>query len=406
MKKLSIILACALVALVSCTKSIEVHPEIGDGNDEILTIGMDNVNIKYTRNDIGNLQKVVFHYSITEEQQFDAAEMTKKSDYFEVTVNNLVNDTLYSYYYELFPYNGNASLTTQKTFHTQANETPAPPTPPTPPSDVPEGAINGLFTINDNGDKIYFSQGNLQYQASTNTWRFAENQWDVIGEANINVSPTYDGWIDLFGWGTSGYNHGAVCYQPWSTSQSEEDYFVYGSPSMNLYDQTGQADWGYNVISNGGNDNKWRTLTSDELEFLFYRPNIAPGMHYAKAMVNGVNGLILLPDNWDSSILNLNDTDKIDAYFNSNVIGLTDWTTVLQSNGAVFIPITGCRFDSSIYDVDRAGCYWTSSYNNDSFFYGANTFDFGGSSLYNSLHFTAGARYRGASVRLVQDANP
>lgn len=27
--------------------------------------------------------------------------------------------------------------------------------------------------------KVYFSHGNLQYQASTNTWRFAENQWDI-----------------------------------------------------------------------------------------------------------------------------------------------------------------------------------------------------------------------------------
>ena len=39
----------------------------------------------------------------------------------------------------------------------------------TPASTVPEGAINGLFTINDAGTQVYFSQGNLQYQASTNT---------------------------------------------------------------------------------------------------------------------------------------------------------------------------------------------------------------------------------------------
>ena len=65
--------------------------------------------------------------------------------------------------------------------------------------EVPVGAINGLFTINSSGDQVYFSQGNLQYQASTDTWRFAENQYDIIGNANSNISPTYDGWIDLFG---------------------------------------------------------------------------------------------------------------------------------------------------------------------------------------------------------------
>ena len=40
MKKLSIILACILVAMISCTKSKEVHPENGDGDDEIVTVGM------------------------------------------------------------------------------------------------------------------------------------------------------------------------------------------------------------------------------------------------------------------------------------------------------------------------------------------------------------------------------
>ena len=29
------------------------------------------------------------------------------------------------------------------------------------PFTAPEGAINGLFTINENGDQVYFSQGNL-----------------------------------------------------------------------------------------------------------------------------------------------------------------------------------------------------------------------------------------------------
>ena len=53
---------------------------------------------------------------------------------------------------------------------------------------VPDGAIGGTFTINPSGNKVFFSQGNLQYQASTNTWRFAENQYDYIGSDNSNIS--------------------------------------------------------------------------------------------------------------------------------------------------------------------------------------------------------------------------
>ena len=49
-------------------------------------------------------------------------------------------------------------------------------------SSIP-GTLPGLFTINVSGEKVVFSQGNLQYQASTNTWRFAEHQYDYIGKA-------------------------------------------------------------------------------------------------------------------------------------------------------------------------------------------------------------------------------
>ncbi len=74
---------------------------------------------------------------------------------------------------------------------------------------LPEGALPGLFSVSE-GEQVRFSKGNLQYQASTKTWRFADQQYDVIGMDNEKISETYSGWIDLFGWGTSGYDHGAV----------------------------------------------------------------------------------------------------------------------------------------------------------------------------------------------------
>lgn len=45
------------------------------------------------------------------------------------------------------------------------------------------GAISGLFSVGAT-QQVWFSQGNLQYRASTNTWRFAENQWDYVGTQN------------------------------------------------------------------------------------------------------------------------------------------------------------------------------------------------------------------------------
>ena len=60
--------------------------------------------------------------------------------------------------------------------------------------------------------QVRFSQGNLQYQASTNTWRFAETQYSIVGNANENISSSYSGWIDLFGRGTSGSGFTTLTY--------------------------------------------------------------------------------------------------------------------------------------------------------------------------------------------------
>ena len=68
-----------------------------------------------------------------------------------------------------------------------------------------QGALPGIFTVGE-GKQIVFSQGNLQYRASDDTWRFAENQYDYIGEDNWDISATNSGWIDLFCWGTSGWD--------------------------------------------------------------------------------------------------------------------------------------------------------------------------------------------------------
>ena len=407
MKKLLIVLISVLVVLASCTKSKEVHPELGDGNDEIVTVGMKDVHVKYTQTDHVELNRVVFHYGLAEVHQFDAAEMTKRETFFELALNDLVSDTLYDYCYELFYNSGETSITEQKTFHTQAYDTPTPPTPPTPPGGAPEGAISGLFTINENGDQVYFSQGNLQYRASTNTWRFAENQWNFVGDDtngnvyvngvkcdNSLVSPSYDGWIDLFNWGTSGYNHGANCYQPWSTSTNGADYYAYGIETCNLYDQTGKADWGYNSISNGGSqENLWRVLTYEEWRYVLFEREIPS---FAKAWVNGVNGLIILPDNWNASFYSLNSVNDGNASYNQNIISFEDWQNNIECYGGVFLSCALNRAGTTVLYV--SGDYWSSTRKMDKdFAYDICIRDY-------ALEFSGDNGSLAQSVRLVQDA--
>lgn len=224
------------------------------------------------------------------------------------------------------------------------------------------GILSGIFSVGAN-TRVNFSQGNLQYQASSNTWRFATNQYDYLGSGNANISSSYSGWIDLFCWGTSGYNHGAVCYQPWSTSTTNSDYYAYGSYTYNLYDQTGKADWGYNRISNGGNTlDSWRTPTRAEWAYMLNTRNTASGIRYAKAQVNGVKGLILLPDDWSASYYSLNSTNTSGADFSTNVISSSVWANNLESHGAVFLPTAGMRFGTQLGSIGVYGLYWSSSY--------------------------------------------
>ena len=274
-------------------------------------------------------------------------------------------------------------------------------------SQAPEGAINGKFTINASGDKVYFSQGNLQYIGSTQTWKFADHQWDYLGDnGQGNTSQTAD--RDLFGWGTSGYNHGANCYLPWSTSQTYSDYYAYGQSTYNLYDQDGRADWGYNVISNGGSQENsgWRVLTggnNGEWRYVFETRSTNSGIHYAKAQIIGVNGgsingVLLLPDDWNTSYYTLNNPDQAGANFSSNVITVNDWNNALESHGAVFLPAAGYRDGTSVGNVGSYGYYWSASCcHSDSAYY----VDFNYGYLYTDENIY---RCNGFSVRLVRSA--
>ena len=180
-------------------------------------------------------------------------------------------------------------------------------------NNAPTGAIDGKFTINEEGDQVYFSQGNLQYigSASTPYWKFADNQWDILGTTTGQNSSEQNVDRDLFGWGTSGWNPGNSCYHPWDTFNSSGS--SYGpAGANNLTGTFANADWGvYNPISNGGNQTEqWRTPTTDELGYIFDTRTTDTGIRYAKANVNHVNGVVLLPDDWSISYYNLNETRK------------------------------------------------------------------------------------------------
>ena len=232
------------------------------------------------------------------------------------------------------------------------------------------------FSVSEN-KTVTFSPGNLQYHAANNEWRFAPSQLDYIGEDNANISSTYNGWIDLFGWGTGN--------NPTNKSTDYGDYQTF-------------VDWGVNKIG-CYSPNTWRTLTYDEWYYLRYqRPNYDKLIGVAQ--VNGVNGLILLPDAWvcPSGVTfkaGFHNDWCTECYGNYQTISALEWSK-LEASGAVFLPAAGYRYGSDVDGVQDYGYYWSASeYSSGS----ADCLGFGSDEAFMG----GSGRYSGLSVRLVQD---
>lgn len=286
--------------------------------------------------------------------------------------------------------------------------------------------VEGQFTINDNNDKVIFSQGNLQYQATTKIWRFAENQWEYMGYGNNDRGSTYAGWIDLFCWGCNGIDTGGSYFTPTIYGGSNGCYNPYGSDTAHLYDGEGalkgKADWGAVTISNGG-EYTWRTLkdyinpgTDNEWQYILNTRatglivNDTPNARYTMATINqsalndgtGVKGIILFPDNYTGPTANL-----INELTWGTINGASDYGTVctttgwlkLQNAGCVFLPAGGKgeSLSSAVNAPGTQGRYWSSS---SGVKFKAYSLSFG-SSVVNTQECIE--RYYCTSVRLVRD---
>lgn len=240
------------------------------------------------------------------------------------------------------------------------------------------GELPGLFSIAE-GVQVRFSSGNMQYTTvgthavakggtADGTWRFAPNQYDYIGKDNENISETYTGWIDLFGWATSGWNGlgEGKKYKP----------YHWGGMSGALYGPTGEfnidvtgnyanADWAvYNAISNGGNaPGMWRNLSKDEWMYVTTnRPDASDKL--GTGTVNGVGGLILLPDSWTlpAGCTFTPGYSNDQSSWDPNHYTVAQWA-MMEAAGAVFLPAAGYRVGSSVdvTNIGKGGYYWSTT---------------------------------------------
>lgn len=204
----------------------------------------------------------------------------------------------------------------------------------------------------------------MQYIISEDKWRFADNQFDYIGLDNIEQPIKREGYgntwisstgnlrdtIDLFGWGTGS--------NPTLTSDTYKDYPTF-------------VDWGKNQV---GNDTAgvWRTLSSEEMVYIMKERKDAL-LLCGLAQVCGVNGLILLPDNW---VCPKNLTfypgffgfEGEEYFAKQQSYNTTQWLK-MEKSGAVFLPAAGDReYETCISSVQELGGYWTSSCFEDEYY--------------------------------------
>ena len=259
------------------------------------------------------------------------------------------------------------------------------------------GALPGIFSVSAT-TRINFSQGNLQYRPFNNTWRFATTQYSVAGANNNNIilRNACKFWIDLFGYGTSGWNSGAPGYMPYESTTSNTDYTNYTEdPNGNdLTDLYANADWGFfNPIMNGGNQSgMWRTLTSTEWNYLLtLRPNAA--LLRGMATVENTPGYVILPDDWTCPTgMTFVNTD---TSYTTNVYNAANWSA-MESAGAVFLPAAGQRTSSATSNVGTVGNYWSTSHVNGTTGYAFHIAP-SANSVRNDITYSTGC-----SVRLVR----
>ena len=232
--------------------------------------------------------------------------------------------------------------------------------------DVPQHS----FSVAD-GHPVLFSPGNLQFcttgshttaeGTASGTFRFAEHQYDYLGQANALVSDTNTGWIDLLTWGSSGW-HVSPC------SEKDGDYDI-----ESLCGDEAYADWGvYNAIGNDA-PGTWRTLTRDEWDYLVNHRAASTvdgtdSARYAEATVCGAKGLILFPDRFErpASIDTINNINhnSFTLSFSDNIYTAVQWAQ-LEDAGAVFLPASGFRGGTWLSTIGEGGSYWASTCNAD-----------------------------------------
>lgn len=258
-----------------------------------------------------------------------------------------------------------------------------------------------------------FAPGNLQavigsgpdgteYNYTVSSWKFANKQYEYIGNAAGNTTFAVGSTVDLFSWvgSSASYDSYGLC------TSVETNSVYYGFSASDAL----KTDWGSikGVVSSLGHG--WYTLSSSEWEYLrTQRTNASSLFGYCDITTDfgTVAGLFLLPDNWmkpDNCTVIPGEPEYDEdwnpirvTYSASAASGALNAWCDMESRGAVFLPPSGQRYGLfTVYYDGTRGYYWSSSSRSEN---EAECY------VVYSPFFAAvdRSRYNGCSVRLVRD---
>ena len=205
---------------------------------------------------------------------------------------------------------------------------------------------------------VMFATGNMSFDGTGRKFEIYSSTYEAHGSNSNQISQTFVGTWDLFGWGTSGATMNTVQYPAWMTSEDKADYAktMISFTNANSNASYKNYDWAtYNNV-NSETAGTYITPNVDQWEYILSkRPNAAKLQGAAK-ILNYV-GYIILPDNW-STPLDLKFVPGATDPAQNNY-SLAQWQ-ILQAAGAVFLPSNGYRVGTTWTD-DKKGHYWAST---------------------------------------------
>ena len=245
--------------------------------------------------------------------------------------------------------------------------------------------LDGVFSVS-NTTRVRFSRGNLfcvgmdgNYEPAIVSWGFEPNQYASYTTRDVNH-------ISHFLWCKSAEE--SVKLEYGEEADDDDNLFTNASPTKPKENFAVNGQQGFWRVLSGGDRGEWKYLIDRKDGTL---------RKFGVKVCGRADCLILLPDDWDESVISLDDFASTTEYNEGTTI---KWST-MEAAGAVCLPPAGYRGgDMESISYTGTGFYWTSTNGSNYFF--ATQLEF-----YPSGWFSAHQnqmRTHGSLLRLVTDA--